>query len=144
MSHRVVVGVDGSDHSRHALDHAFEAARRVGAKVTVVHAYQVPMPVPLYGVPPVTTRTRDDHERAARGVLDQTVGTHPRDLDIECIVTPRPPAPALVRLASGADLLVVGSRGRGGFKQLLLGSTSHQVVTHATCPVLVVPAVRDE
>lgn len=144
MSPRVVVGVDGSDHSRHALDHAFEAARRIGATVTVVHAYRVPTPAAIYGAPQVTTPSRDDVERAARDLLDRTIGTRPADLDIECIAAPGAPAEVLVRLAAGADLLVVGSRGRGGFSQLLLGSTSHQVVTHATCPVLVVPARLDE
>jgi nucleotide-binding universal stress UspA family protein len=58
------------------------------------------------------------------------------------VVEERHPADALVELASDADLLVVGSRGRGGFQELMLGSVSHASVMHATCPVVVVPSRR--
>jgi nucleotide-binding universal stress UspA family protein len=60
------------------------------------------------------------------------------------VVEDRHPAEALVALSAEADLLVVGSRGRGGFTELLLGSVSHAAVLHAVCPVVVVPAHRDE
>jgi nucleotide-binding universal stress UspA family protein len=59
------------------------------------------------------------------------------------VIEDRHPAEALVEASSDADLLVVGSRGRGGFKQMLLGSVSHAVVLHARCPVVVVPSRRD-
>ena len=62
----------------------------------------------------------------------------------QTVVEDRHPAEALVHLSVDADLLVVGSRGRGGFSELLLGSVSHAAVLHAVCPVVVVPALRDE
>jgi nucleotide-binding universal stress UspA family protein len=66
-------------------------------------------------------------------------------VDVErVVIDDRHPAEALVEASNDADLLVVGSRGRGGFKQLLLGSVSHAVVLHATCPVVVVPSRRDD
>jgi nucleotide-binding universal stress UspA family protein len=62
----------------------------------------------------------------------------------QTVVEDRHPAEVLVRLSVDAELLVVGSRGRGGFSELLLGSVSHAVVLHAVCPVVVVPSARDE
>jgi nucleotide-binding universal stress UspA family protein len=58
------------------------------------------------------------------------------------VVQERHPAAALIELASDADLVIVGSRGRGGFRELVLGSVSHACVLHATCPVVVVPSGR--
>jgi nucleotide-binding universal stress UspA family protein len=60
------------------------------------------------------------------------------------VLEDRNPAEALVELSDGADLLVVGSRGRGGFSSLLLGSVSHAVVLHARCPVVVIPSASAE
>lgn len=145
MGGRIVVGVDGSEHSRQALQHAFEEARRRGASVDVVHAYQVPIywDPAGYGVP-MPTLTLDEVQREAHEVIDRCVPDDlPDDLQVKRIVTHGPPAQALMELAEGADLLVVGSRGLGGFRGLLLGSTSHQLATHAPCPVLIVRTPED-
>lgn len=144
MDGRIVVGVDGSDHSRRALKYAFEEARRRGASVDVVHAYQMP----IYWGPPefggaIPGPTGEEMERHAQDVIDQTIGVAPSDLQIERIAAHGPAADTLLRVAEGADLLVVGSRGRGGFRGLLLGSTSHQVITHAPCPVVVIREDKD-
>jgi nucleotide-binding universal stress UspA family protein len=73
--------------------------------------------------------------------LEETVS----GVDVQrTVVEDRRPAEALVELSTDADLLVVGSRGRGGFTELLLGSVSHAAVLHAACPVVVVPSNRDE
>jgi nucleotide-binding universal stress UspA family protein len=94
---------------------------------------------------------RDQWEDAARTRAEEMLGSalyEQRDalagLEVErVVIDDRHPAEALVEASNDADLLVVGSRGRGGFKQLLLGSVSHAVVLHATCPVVVVPARRE-
>ena len=73
--------------------------------------------------------------------LEETVS----GVDVQrTVVADRRPAEALVELSTNADLLVVGSRGRGGFTELLLGSVSHAAVLHSVCPVVVVPSHRDE
>lgn len=138
MTTRIVVGVDGSPEARHALDHAIEEARRRGAVLRAVHAWTPPAvlgPPGYAGIMP----THQECEEAAREVLSEVVADVPRDITVEQVVRQGPPARALVTEAEDADLLVVGTRGRGGFAGLLLGSTSHQVATHAHCPVLVVP-----
>lgn len=143
MSGRIVVGIDGSDNSRRALQYAFEEARRRDASIEVVHAYQLPI---YWGPPefsgPLLPPTREAVERDARELVDRTIGHAPPDLQIKRVVAPGSPAWTLLRIAEGADLLIVGSRGRGGFGGLLLGSTSHQVIAHAPCPVVVVRAEK--
>ena len=138
MTRRIVVGIDDSDHARQALQHAFDEARRRDARVDVVHTYQLPVAwgPPDYLAP--SASSHDEVEQLANHVVDRMLGTPPSDLRVERIVTYGSPAQTLLRVAEGADLLVVGSRGRGGFRGLLLGSTSHQVISHAPCPVLVV------
>ena len=98
-----------------------------------------------------TLRDRSRFEEAARTRAAELLGSavyELRDalagLEVErTVIDDRHPAEALVELSGDADLLVVGSRGRGGFRQLLLGSVSHAVVLHAVCPVVVVPSRRD-
>jgi nucleotide-binding universal stress UspA family protein len=144
MADRIVVGVDGSDHAHGVMEFAYEEARRRGCGLTVVYAYATPVywGVPEFGavVPP---RTHDDLVAEANEVLDRSLGQVPDDVEVERVVVEGPPARCLLETAEDADLLIVGSRGHGGFMGLLLGSTSHQVVTHATCPVVVVPSNPD-
>ena len=138
---RIVVGVDGSGPSRRALDWAVEEARTTGAEVDVVHAWHPP----YFGAQPysVTVAVTDDMERAARAVLDDVIaGVDVRGLSrpLEPILVQGGAAGWLLESAKGADLVVVGSRGRGGFAGLLLGSVSQQLMHHADCPVVVVPS----
>lgn len=149
MAGRIVVGVDGSDHSRCALHFAFEEARRRDARVDVVYAWTVPTTMAMPGymgpvdMPPVEELARD-----AKELVAHLVESAPPDIEIETITCRGSAARSLLEVAEGADLLVVGSRGRGGFRGLLLGSTSHQSISHAPCPVVVVPTcearVHDE
>jgi nucleotide-binding universal stress UspA family protein len=141
---RVVVGIDGSDTAGHALDWALEAGRLHQASVDAVHAWELPSIVgePRLGVP----FDRRSWEAAARRTLDEAV---------EAVDTRGLPAPltrtlaygnasaALLEAAGHADLVVVGSRGLGGFKGLVLGSVSHHLAHHATCPVVVLPPAVD-
>lgn len=140
---RIVVGVDASDHARRALRWAVDEARLRAARVEAVHAWHYPyLPTPPYMLPPVPGS--DDVEQAARAELERTLA----DIDTTGLVAPvepilvwdSNPANALLDAAKGADMLVVGCRGRGGFAGLLLGSVSQEVAHHATCPVVIVHA----
>jgi nucleotide-binding universal stress UspA family protein len=137
MTARVVVGVDGSDHSNRALDAAVAQARSHHATLEVVHAWMPAVSVELPDYVGVAEE-RDVREAAAYEVMKDVVARLPDDLDVEWRIEEGSPAAVLLERAEGAELLVVGARGRGGFIGLLLGSTSTQVATHAPCPVLVV------
>jgi nucleotide-binding universal stress UspA family protein len=135
----VVVGVDGSECAREALRVAVDEARYRGATLHVVAAWSVP--VLMYaggymaGVDPTTFEHAAELE-AADAVKD--AHTLAPDLEVVGDVSNGSAALVLIDAAEHADLLVVGSRGLGGFERLLLGSVSQQVATHAPCPVLVV------
>jgi nucleotide-binding universal stress UspA family protein len=136
---RIVVGVDGSAGSARALRWAVAEAKRRGARLEVVHAWHYfGLPTPPFVVP----RDADPVEARARKILDHAVDA----VDGEGLVAPierillwEQPASALLEASKGADLLVVGSRGHGGFVGLLLGSVSQEVAHHAKCPVVIVP-----
>ena len=140
---RIVVGVDGSETSGRALSWSIEEARRRHARVVAVHAW-VPPYVGAELVPAVAYEATE-YERHGRNTLDaaiDAVDTSALDEPVERRVVSDSPAKALLAAADGADLLVVGSRGKGGFKGLLLGSISHHVTHHAPCPVVSLPHVR--
>ncbi len=139
---RIVVGIDGSAASERALRWALEEARYRQGAVAVVHAWEYPtMALTPYGGTAVPVLTPSDLERVAETlaheVVASVVGESP-PVPVETLVRRGHPAEVLVEAAKGADLLVVGSRGRGGFTGMLLGSVSTQVVHHATCPVVIV------
>jgi nucleotide-binding universal stress UspA family protein len=135
---RIVVGVDGSDASLAALSWAVAEARLRGAEVEAIHAWTLP----AYGYDIALAFTDISAELAAEGeaMLDRACAALEGgdQAVVRRVVTEAPPAAALLEAAEGATLLVVGSRGRGGFKGLLLGSVSQQCVSHAGCPVVVV------
>jgi nucleotide-binding universal stress UspA family protein len=139
---RIVVGVDGSPASRAALEWAVAEARLRHATLEVVHAWEFPAFVlTTYGGATLPVVAPEDLERAARELVARTVagmaGADPV-LRLETTVVRGHPANTLVEAAKGADLLVVGSRGHGGFTGMLLGSVSNHVAHHATCPVVIV------
>jgi nucleotide-binding universal stress UspA family protein len=143
---RIVVGVDGSPGSRGALAWALEEARLRGAVLRAVHAWMLPfVPAASSGFVPAVVRDEaevETFEQLAREALDETlaevVGDEHAGLAIERELVQARAAEALVAASRDADLLVVGSRGLGGFKELLLGSVSHQCALHAACPVVIV------
>jgi nucleotide-binding universal stress UspA family protein len=137
---RIVVGVDGSQPSQVALRWAAEEARRRSASLEVVHAWHLPHA----GGYPYLAGYLDLElfEADARRVVDLALaGEELHGLTwVHPILVQDGAARALLDTAKGAELLVVGSRGRGGFTGLLLGSVSQQVAAHAPCPVVIVPA----
>jgi nucleotide-binding universal stress UspA family protein len=136
---RVVAGIDGSETSDRALRWALDDARARGGIVAAVHAWHVPFSMSLTP----GTRDRSAFEDAAGRLLDQVVdatAAEYRDVTVERVLVGASPADALLGAARDAALVVVGGRGVGGFRGLLLGSVSQQLAHHAPCPVVVVPA----
>ena len=138
---RVVVGVDGSEGSRLALQAAAEQAREHDATLTVVSAWTE---LPLAGGPGYGAyRWNGETDLGAiakqqqADALAAVLGPEPT-LRVDQKVVEGHPAQQLLAAAEGADLVVVGSRGHGGFVGMLLGSVSQHVAAHAPCPVLVV------
>jgi nucleotide-binding universal stress UspA family protein len=136
----IVVGVDGSKGSIAALKFAIAEARIRGSEVKAVAAWEVPGVAYGTGLAPIAVDP-GVYETIAQDALnvslDQAAGSS--DVSVTPIVREGQPADVLAAEAHGADLLVVGSRGLGGFKGLLLGSVSQQCAHHAPCPVAIVP-----
>lgn len=141
---RIVVGVDGSGAARQALGWAVEEARLRHASLDVVHAWRMPYP-DAYPVRTLTVPPAVEVEQEARRLLDAAVGSAARTgaTRVEPILVCDSAGRALIDTAKGADMVVVGSRGRGGFAGLLLGSVSQKVLHHASCPVVVIPPAPD-
>ncbi len=143
---RIVVGVDGSEGARRALSWAMDEAARWGATLVAIHAWAVPVMAGPTGLTPLAIPDTLELQKAAEDFLANSVTEARRgraDISVEQLVVEAPAAEALLDAARSADLLVVGSRGHGGFVGLLLGSVSQHCAHHASCPVVVVPAVRD-
>lgn len=142
MVTRIVVGVDGSRPAADALQHAVGLLRRdPDALLVALHAYGLPLVAgapETFVVPPLP----GELEQAAREELDAALGPLAGDPRVERMVVQGSPGWALVEASRRADLVVVGSRGRGALRSALLGSTSHYVASHAWCPVVVVPHRR--
>ena len=140
----VVVGVDGSEHARVALDRALREASRMGVGVTAVTATTPP---DLWAVevgalaPDLAEVDREVREALQRTVDDAVAAAAADGVDVPAVrllVGAGAPADVLCRVARDAELLVVGHRGRGALASRLIGSVGLGVVVHATCPVLVV------
>ena len=136
---RVIVGVDGSSHSQAATRAALDVARHAAVPVTVVIAWHVEVVdgvvVTEPGSPEWQAVDQRYREMAERTIAEDRAA-HP-DIDVTVEVLHGRAADSLVKIAEGADLLLVGSRGRGGFRGLLLGSVTQRVLALATCPVAV-------
>jgi nucleotide-binding universal stress UspA family protein len=136
----VVVGVDGSDPSRRALDEATRQAVATGTALEVVSAWEWPTSTGWTLPLPEGYDPEADAQGLVDGLLEPVRAAHP-DLEVRTVVAEGSPAGLLVKASAGADLLVVGNRGHGGIAGMLLGSVSEHCVSSAHCPVLV---VRDD
>ncbi|WP_241249835.1 universal stress protein [Rhodococcus sp. X156] len=137
----IVVGVDGSAGSAHALRWAVRHAGLTGAQVRAVAAWEHPA---AYGWAPVYP-PNDPVPALTAAMLDRTVRATLGEHDaarVQQTATEGHAAQVLVDAADGAELLVVGTRGHRGLAAALLGSVSQQCVQHAPCPVVVVPEPR--
>ena len=134
--HRIVVGVDGSVPSKAALAWALRQARLTGAVVEAVTAWETPA-VTGYPMLLVDVDWEALAAEALSGAIDDvTAGGEP--VKITSKVLQGNAAQVLLQESAEADLLVVGSRGHGGFVEALLGSTGQHCVHHASCPVVVI------
>jgi nucleotide-binding universal stress UspA family protein len=144
----IVVGVDGSDSSRAALAWALAEARLRGSSVRAVHAWMLPAmgagEAPWALIPPGSYVDVDTEEieKATHEALDREIAEvgGPAGVAVERFVAEGPAADVIVEASADAELIVVGTRGRGAIATLVLGSTSQQVIHNAKRPVVVVPA----
>jgi len=134
---RIVVGIDGSPAAQEALEWAIEEARHRDAAVEVVYAWHEPF---LVGYDYLGELEAGGFATEAEGIIDAAIAAvDTTGVTVEHKVMPGRPSQVLVEEAKGAALLVVGSRGRGGFSGLLLGSVSQQASHHSPCPVVIIP-----
>ena len=138
----IIVGVDGSAHSRKALEYAAKEAVAHNTSLTVLTVHAAVRDV--YGS---VANYADDASltekarQAAQAETDEVLaglGERPDSVTVRAVHGI--PAEELVNAAQGATMVVMGSRGTGGFARLILGSTASQVAHHANCPVLIIPA----
>ena len=137
-----MVGIDGSPCSDDALSWAYTQARITGSELVVVHCWEYPY-LGVIDFVGMDERIRATTHDAAQTLVETTVARlradHPDDdVTVTPLLREGSSAFELLDAAKDADLVVVGSRGRGGLKTMLLGSVSHVVVTHAEIPVVVV------
>ena len=140
---RIVVGVDASRTSLKALRWAIDEARLRGSDLELVHAFPRPE---LVGMTMVVTLPSDEELReASEQVLADALAAvgGAEGLTVTQRVGAGGPASVLVEAAKDAELLVLGARGLGGFRGLLLGSVTQQVIAHAACPVVVLTPDED-
>jgi nucleotide-binding universal stress UspA family protein len=139
---QIVVGVDGSKASRAALSWAYDEATHHSASLTVIstwHPPAMPMSPPYGSIPPegyVSQPKRDALDLLQKLVADLEERNPP--VDVRTAIEEGNPAEVLIEHSKEADLMVVGSRGHGGFAGMLLGSVSQHLVAHSECPVVVV------
>jgi len=138
---RIVAGVDGSPSSICALRWAIRQAELTGAAVEAVIAWHYPIATGGYGWAPTGMATSIDFKENAEKVLAKAISAAcgpGSSVPVQARVDEGNPAQVLLDASDGADLLVVGSRGHGGFTEALLGSVSQHCVHHARCPVVVI------
>ena len=138
----IVVGIDGSSHSARALDWALNEAGVKHAQLTVLTVHSVAVSG-WSGNPILAPGDAEDQEKARQAAEELTLKAanqlgeaEPTSVTVHAVIGF--PAEELVKASGDADLLVVGSRGAGGFAKLIMGSVSDQVMHHAHCPVVVV------
>ena len=139
MSYRIVVGIDGSEHGNAALRWAVNEARVHEGEIVAVFAWQLP----FIGIPGAFDR--DEMEKLCKIFVEDTVAAAvpAARVPITNLVAQGDVSASLIAAAKNADMLVLGSRGRGGFAGRKLGSVSQECVQHAACPVVIIKQPGD-
>jgi nucleotide-binding universal stress UspA family protein len=133
---RIVVGVDGSGASILALRWAAHFSALIGASIDVVGAWDYPLTFGQAAIPPAWN-PREDMVQILTHAVDEVFGAN-RPAGLQTVAREGNAARTLLETSDAATMLIVGSRGHGGFEGLLLGSVSANVAEHATCPVLII------
>jgi len=142
----IIAGIDGSAHSSLVLEWAIKEAALRDSAVTVITVDNLPAnpwtgnPTLLAGETAELERIEKIAEELTHTVTSQLGGSRPPSVTVRAVAGY--PSKELIDASQDADLVVVGSRGAGGFARLMLGSTSSQVVQHAHCPVVVIPGEK--
>lgn len=138
---RILVAVDFSEHANKTVDMAVDLAKQFGAKIDLMHAFDIPIPF----VTPYEVAIPDSYMQEARDAAKQKLATLAENIVAEGIevrthLAEVPASSAINRVAEevGADLLVMGTRGNTGLKHVLLGSVAERTLRHAHCAVLIV------
>lgn len=141
---RIVVGTDGSAAAQNAIEWAARESTTHGATLDIIHTWSIPLLVDPIGMSMFSFPV-EDFSRAAEHVLKDAMAFAKTMTKTEVTgrVAQGPAANVLIEESRSADLVVVGSRGHGGFIGLMLGSVAQQVATHSRCPVVVVPNIDD-
>lgn len=141
---RIVVGVDGSETAKLALRYAVDEARTRGASLKVLHVYQsmvTAYPYQTLDGGALRQQVEEEAREAAEATLSELLDEVPElgSVEAEREVRQGRPSTEILDAASDADLIVLGTRGLGGFRGMLLGSVGQHVIAHATVPVVLVP-----
>jgi nucleotide-binding universal stress UspA family protein len=135
----IIVGVDGSPESNNALRWAVEEAKLRGAQLKAVHCWLYPVGI---GIDVYTLPSEEAMEKSAASALDVAIDAALEGVDgvppIERVIVNGSPGHVLAMMSDDAELVVVGTRGRGGFTGLLMGSAANQVAHHAKCPAVLI------
>ena len=135
---QIVVGTEGTESSRAAVQWAAREASRRGALLRIVHVFDWEWASARYDAGSEYLDTAQQLADAVTGAaMSQARAVAPR-IEMEADALIGNPVPRLLEVAEGAELIVLGNRGRGGFASLLLGSVSQRIATHAPCPVVIV------
>ena len=139
----IIVGVDGSGHSRHALDWAIREAAIRHTPLTVLTVQQAM--TSFWAGPMIHPEDVDLAEHGRKIAKDETddalreLAEDARPPEVTVLAVPGIPAEEILSVGRDADVIVLGSRGVGGFKKLLMGSVAYQVAHHAHCPIVIIP-----
>ena len=135
----IIVGTDGTDTSRAAVDWAAREAQRRHLPLRIMHTYEWESGEAYYGIGNEYLEVNRSHAEAVTAAAADQARTLAPEIEIDRDTVIGYPSTQLLDASQDAELIVLGSRGRGGFAGLRLGSVSQRVATHATCPVVVVP-----
>jgi nucleotide-binding universal stress UspA family protein len=137
MFRSILIAWDGSRHARRALNEAIDIARTQGSRLTLL---TVAAPIHVWAGPYVPPVPEDELARAAEKIAEEGEALVPDGIPVSSRISEGPPGPELLKRAEAAnhDLIVMGSRGRGAVRSVVLGSVSHYVLNHSKVPVLIV------